>query len=400
MNLPDYLLIIITFFIAFAVSKILIPVLLTVARQKRLFEDCNDDRKIHTGNIPSLGGVAIFTAFMVVFSASSYASILPGYEYIVSASILLFAAGLKDDLILIAAHKKLGLQVLAAALIIFGAGVSIDNLGGVFGIYEISPWIEIPLSFFTIIVVVNAINLIDGIDALAGSIGFFASLFFGAWFYLAGLMHLAAFSFILAASISGFLWYNKPPAKIFMGDTGSLIIGFFLSIMAIKFLQLSLTEPNVVFWQPAAPVIAAAVLVVPLYDTLRVFIVRKLKGLSAFEPDNEHIHHQLLDVGFTHGKTVATLLTINIVIVASIIFLSSYVSNTVLLGFLLAFSMLLLPTYNWKRKLLTPFVSESLNEIVKSSREQSLSEGQSESNMDAEIAEDELGNKELQDVKF
>lgn len=390
MVIPEYVLVLVWSLAAFYVSKTLIPVLLSVAKQKRLYDDDSNSRKLHKGSIPNLGGVAIFTSFMVVFSASSFASLFTGYEYLVSASILLFAAGLKDDLIVIAAYKKLGLQLLAAALVIFGAGVSIDNFGGVFGLYEIPVWLEVSLSFFTMIVVINALNLIDGIDGLAGSIGVLSSLFFGFWFYLAGLVHLAAFSFILAASICGFLWYNRPPATIFMGDTGSLVIGFFLSILAIKFVQFSISEPNVVFWQPAAPVIVAAVLVVPLYDTLRVFIVRKLKGLSAFEPDNEHIHHQLLGVGFSHSKIVGTLLIMNIVILAAIIMLSLYVSNTLLLGLLLILSMLLLPTYSWKRKLLTPFVSgelrDQMNRDVTAVKDESLS------------SEEDDVNKELQDM--
>ncbi|WP_234571721.1 glycosyltransferase family 4 protein [Rhodohalobacter sp. 614A] len=342
-------------FVAFWVSTALIPILLLVAKRKKLFDDGNGFHKLHDGLIPTLGGVAIFTAFIITFSASSFADNIQGYGYFISASIILFAAGLKDDLIEISPTKKLAAQFLATALIVFGAGIQFTNMGGVFGLESISSWVGIPLTFFTIIVVINAHNLIDGIDGLSGSIGVLASLFFGYWFYKVGIYHWAAFSFILTASILGFLWYNRPPAKIFMGDTGSLIIGFYLAILAVNFVEYSTLVTDVVYWQPSAPIIVPAVLVVSLYDTLRIFIVRALKGKSPFEADKGHVHHHLLSVGLSHGQIVIFLLSLNVIILGSVIVASNFLSNTWLLVFLLSISMALFPTNRWKRNLLERF---------------------------------------------
>lgn len=358
MEIPALNLIIFWAVIAFVISKAMIPSLLLLAEKKHLYDDGDDFRKLHNGLIPTLGGVAIFTAFMISFSASSFADEIQGYGYFVAACLILFAAGLKDDLIDISPKKKLAAQFLATGLIVFGCDMQFTNMGGVFGADAISPWIGIPLTFYTVIVVINAYNLIDGIDALGGSIGVFVSGFFGYWFYTAGIYPMAMLSFVLAGSILGFLWYNRPPAKIFMGDTGSLMIGFFMSVLAINFVEYSITAPNVVFWQPAAPIIVAAVMVVPLYDTLRIFIIRALKGKSPFEADKGHIHHHLIKAGFSHGQIVVFLLSLSVIILGTIIISSLYLSNTWLLALLLGISVLIFPTNNFKRKLLAPFVSE------------------------------------------
>lgn len=347
-------------FASFWISKAIIPILLQISKEKHLFDDGDDERKMHNGLIPTLGGVAIFAAIIISFSASPLASQMDGYGYIVSASMILFAAGLKDDLLIISANKKLVSQLLAVGLIIFGADIYISNLGGVFGVEQVSGWIGIPLTFFTMIVVINSMNLIDGIDGLAGSLGIFAALFFGYWFYVAGFTEWAFLAFTFSASVMGFLWFNWSPAKIFMGDTGSLIVGFFLSVFAVQFVELSVAYPAAVSWQDAAPIVVAAVLAVPLYDTLRVFILRAIRGNSPFDADSEHVHHHILRAGFGHKKIVLVLLSLNSFILVSVIFLSFFLSNTLLLLYLLSVSTLILPTNRWKRQLLRYFSPPSI----------------------------------------
>ena len=358
MQIPEFYHIVFWTIAAFWISKSIIPILLLISEKKHLFDDGDDYRKLHKGLIPTLGGVAIFTAFLISFSASSFANEIQGYGYFIAASVILFGAGLKDDLIIISPNKKFTAQFLATALIVFGCDMYFTSLGGVFGIESLSVWTGIPLTFFTVIVVINAFNLIDGIDGLAGSMGVLSAGFFGCWFYLAGLYSYSIFSFILVGAILGFLWFNRPPAKIFMGDTGSLIIGFFMSVLAINFVEYSRILPEVVFWQSASPIIVAAVMVVPLYDTLRIFIIRALNGKSPFEADQEHVHHHLIKSGFSHGQLVVLLLIINIFILGSVIILSNYLSNTWLLVFLLTECVLIFPTNHFKRKMLKPFVSD------------------------------------------
>jgi len=341
---------------AFLFSKWLVPVMVLILKKKRLLDFGLEDRKIHSEPVPNLGGVAFFASFIIVYSASTFAGSFSGYEYVISGSVLLFSAGLKDDLIVISSSKKFGAQMIAALLLIFGTNLQFTSLGGVFGIYEIPEVAGVLLTLFTILVTINAYNLIDGIDGLAGSLAVFACLFFGVWFSMVGEVYLAAFAFIYAAAVLGFLWYNRPPAQIFMGDTGSLVTGYFIAVMAIQFVNLSYTHPEVVFWQDSIPILVGAVLVVPLYDTLRVFILRVMRGKSPFHADSEHVHHHLLDAGFSHGYSVAILLSLNVLIVITLMILSFFLSNTWLLISLLLLCVLLFPTNRFKRKLLSPFL--------------------------------------------
>jgi UDP-GlcNAc:undecaprenyl-phosphate GlcNAc-1-phosphate transferase len=340
---------------AFWISKLAIPLIIHYANKKQLFDDETDERKIHTGRVPSVGGVAIMLAFLVTFSASSFSEQFPAYGFLIASTIVLFAAGLKDDIFVISPSKKLLSQLVAISFIVFGSGIYFTNMGGVFGISDIPEWAGILLTFFTMIVVINAINLIDGIDTLAGGISVIGCIFFGFWFYLAGYYALAVMSATLAASVMGFLWHNYPPAKIFMGDTGSLLIGFYLSIFVVLFVNYAPVADPVVSWQHAAPVLAAAILIVPLYDTLRVFIVRLVNGYSPFLPDNDHVHHHLLRAKLTHGMSSLYLCVITLIIAGSMLFLSSYLSNTWLLVCLLSVSFLVFPTNSWKRSIISRF---------------------------------------------
>lgn len=355
MELLDMVLALFWITAAFWMSKVIVPVLILVAERKDLYDHADCDRKIHIGKIPTLGGVAIFTALLVAFSASSFAEQMEGYGFLFAASIVLFSAGIKDDLIGITPAKKLVAQFIAAGLVIFGAEIYFQSFGGIFGIHEIPAWIGIPISFFTIITVINAFNLVDGIDSLAGGVAIISASFFGYWFYTAGLHTLAVFSGILVASILGFLWHNRPPAKIFMGDTGSMLVGFYLSFLTIAFINSSITSSTVVMWQSAAPVIAIAALIIPLYDTLRVFMLRVIRGGSPFTPDRSHVHHHLLDAGFSHGQASIFLFLVNIFILSAAILFSQYMGNTALLGAVIVTSMAFFPTNRWKRKVVRRF---------------------------------------------
>jgi UDP-GlcNAc:undecaprenyl-phosphate GlcNAc-1-phosphate transferase len=165
-------------------------------------------------------------------------------------------------------------------------------------------------------VVVNAFNLIDGIDGLASGVGFIASTAFGAWFALAGDPVMAGLAFALSGSLLAFLIFNFSPAKIFMGDSGSLTIGLIICILAIKLVDFDVSKiHNEYILNISKPVFVMAVLVYPLVDTLRIFIYRAVRGLSPFSADRNHLHHRLLDIGCNHTKVVLIVYTVNIIII-------------------------------------------------------------------------------------
>jgi len=267
----------------------------------------------------------------------------------------MFFIGIKDDIIELTASKKFYGQLVAAIIIVFFADIKVTNLFGIFGIYEIPYWFSVIFSLFTILTIINAFNLIDGIDGLAAGIGAIASFAFGLWFYNYNQIPLCILSFTLFSSLLAFLVYNFSPANIFMGDTGSLIVGLILSVLAINFIQLSFASPPYAFPFRSSPAMAIAILIIPLLDTMRIFIVRMLQGKSPFKADRGHMHHFLLDMGLSHRGVSITLYSVNIFFIM-VALLLSHISSLVLLIVLifLAIGFSILPfaikTYNNKTR--------------------------------------------------
>lgn len=358
-----------------------IPVLVKVARAKQLLDLPMDERKIHFVGIPALGGVAIIAAIWLTFSLHPASELMQGYSTLLSASIVIFVVGLKDDLFVMDPFKKLLAQIAASLFMIFGGGINIESFGGVFGIGVIPYSVSTAITLFTMVVVINAVNLIDGIDGLAGTLSVLSALFFGAWFWQAGIYGEAVFATIFICAMGGFLVHNWERATIFMGDTGALLSGLYLSVLGIQFLNSALTMPQIVFWQSSAPVLLVAALIVPLYDTLRVFILRVGNGSSPFNADAEHVHHQLLNMGLSHQQVTLTLAVFQVIILGSAIGLSPFLEVNALLGAVLLISILLFPTLSIKRKILaaTPlsryFVNSSESDVQKKDDEDDSEEG-------------------------
>ncbi|RYF87261.1 MAG: undecaprenyl/decaprenyl-phosphate alpha-N-acetylglucosaminyl 1-phosphate transferase [Chitinophagaceae bacterium] len=200
--------------------------------------------------------------------------------------------------------------------------------------YEIPHFAGMVFTMFTIIVITNSFNLIDGVDGLAGSLGVLTTLVLGTYFYFIGEIAFGVMAFSLAGAIFSFLIYNFSPAKIFMGDTGSLLLGLVNSVLVIKFINVAGNAPGS-FALEAAPAIGFAVLIIPLFDTLRVFGLRILDRRSPFSPDRNHVHHFLLDLGFSHKKITLTCVAANIGFIA-LAYFTRHLGTTVVIGILLA----------------------------------------------------------------
>lgn len=292
--------------LAFLITFFAIPVIIQIAKNKKLFDE-PDERKVHKAVIPTLGGLGIFAGFIVATLMCSPAGQVPQLQYFAAASIVIFFLGLKDDILILSANKKFIGQLIAACIIMKFGDIRIDSMHGFLGINELPPIAGIVFTVFTIIVITNAFNLIDGVDGLAGSLGMVTTLVFGGYFYISGEPNFtyAVMAFSLAGATFAFLIYNFSPAKIFMGDTGSLLLGLINSILVIKFINVAGTPGH--DWScHAAPAVGFAVLIIPLFDTLRVFGLRILDRRSPFSPDRIHIHHYLLDLGFSHKKITLT----------------------------------------------------------------------------------------------
>lgn len=326
---------ILVFFTAFSVVLYSTPALIKVAVLKRLIDVPSEDRKIHKRAIPTIGGVIIYAATLFSFSLWYNIDDLHQYDQIyesvkefkilVATSLVLFFVGVKDDIIGTSPVKKLFANILVGLILVLMGDIRITGLHGVFGVNEIPLWGSVFLSLFTYIVVVNAMNLIDGVDGLAAGIGFIAASVFGVWFVFANEYTLASLSFSLSGALLGFLIFNFSPAKIFMGDSGSLIIGMFLCVLSIKLIEYPITRINNFWVHVSNPMIVIAALSYPLTDTLRIFTIRAAKGQSPFAADRNHLHHRLLDCGYSHLKTVIIIYVYSIITVG--VSLVSYYMN-------------------------------------------------------------------------
>lgn len=323
-----------------------IPSIITVAKQKGLY-DKPDHRKLHTNKIPRLGGLAIIAGFSIAVSVWGLPSeVNTRLQYLQAALIVLFFSGLKDDVVPMSPIKKLSSQLIATALVVIGEDIRVTSFYGLFGVDSIPVWISYALSIFTIVVITNAFNLIDGIDGLAGGLGFIISVTFGLWFNFIDQVCWSIISFSLAGALLGFLVFNFNPAKIFMGDAGSLSTGFLLAVLSIKFIEFNNPAVQNYYKITTAPVIAIAILVIPLYDTIRVFIVRALKGKSPFSADRNHLHHLLLNTGLGHKEVSLLLYIVNIVFVLIAFLMKD--SNILSMFFIiggLAFALSQIPVY-------------------------------------------------------
>lgn len=314
--------------IAFLITFSAIPIIIRVAEMKHLFDVPDDDRKLHASPIPSLGGIGIFAGFIL---ALLIAVPFGGLElqFMTAAFMVIFFLGMKDDIVVLTPFKKFLGQVVAAAILVFKGGVLINSMHGFLGIQEMPYAISVAITIFTIIVITNSFNLIDGVDGLAGSLGLLAASCFGVYFFLVNQHLYSVMAFSMAGALSAFLIFNVSPAKIFMGDTGSLLLGTVNAILVIKFIQIA-TTPTAAIYLPAAPAIGFAVLFVPLFDTLRIFGYRILSRRSPFSPDRNHVHHLLLAKGCSHNMVAFLAVSFNVLIIA-LTFFSRILGNTVLL---------------------------------------------------------------------
>ena len=321
---------ILSFLVACFVAVVAIPVVIKISELKSLMEKPGE-RRSHTTPTPTFGGIAIYAALLIAYflwPSIDQTDVYRTNLAVVGMTVLLFI-GIKDDLVGIDPNKKILFQVLAAIILIFFGDLRVDYLYGILGFHHIEEIVSILLTCFIFIALTNAINLIDGIDGLAGGIATIASATFGGWFLLTNHFTMACLAFTLAGALIGFLRFNfSKTSKIFMGNTGSLIIGFMLAFFAVRFVNLNASfryEPTAFF---NAPIIAIVILIVPIFDTLRVFLIRILAGRSPFSADRNHMHHILIDSGFSHLQATVILCGISLANTVLFLFLHRNITNT------------------------------------------------------------------------
>lgn len=295
---------------AMIVTIMLIPVWISVCRKWSLFDE-PDSRKHHMAMTPSMGGIAIFCGIFCSFLVFGMVNDNMKLQYLLGSVLILFFTGFFDDLINVNPFKKMILQS-ASAIVAFYGGFRLQNLDGLFGIYEIPLMLQLPLTIWFVVLFTNAYNFIDGVDGLAGSIGVIMTSAFGAIFYHYGIYDYAILSFCFSGALLGFLYFNFSPAQIFMGDTGSLVIGFTTAIMSIELLNAAVANPA----EAVQPSYILAILFIPVFDFTRVVILRSINGTSPFKADRNHIHHMILNHGFGHRSVAFIMAGFNLMILS------------------------------------------------------------------------------------
>jgi len=324
------------FITAFFIVLLATPSLIKVAKLKHLVDEPSEDRKTHYFSIPTIGGIIIFAGFIFAYSLwfpsenrnyfydqSELLSAFDQFKYMISALLILFFVGVKDDIIGTAPIYKLSGHLIVAFILVLMAEVRIVDMHGLFGFNELPIWVSIGISILTYVVIVNGFNLIDGVDGLAAGIGFICCACFAVWFKLAGDIPLTLLASCLAGALGGFLIFNFAPARLFMGDSGSMLIGAVLSVLAIRLIEHDTSKLPCILSDVSTPVAAMSILSYPLVDTLRVFFIRALRGGSPFIADRNHLHHALLANGLGHRCTVMTIYIVNLIVVGCALLTSS-----------------------------------------------------------------------------
>ena len=323
-NLQIAIQLIIIFILALCVSIYVLCIVVHAVNKMGLFDKPNA-RSSTNKTIPTLGGIAIFFSFVFVTTIGLHGIELAEWSYILIALMLIFFVGLKDDIVTLTPLKKIIAQILVAGILIFFAEIRFTNLHGLLGIKEIGMIPSILITGFTFVVIINAFNLMDGIDGLASGLSMLISLVFGSWFLVSGHFDYAIICFSLLGAIAGFFYFNVygKEYKIFMGDTGSLLLGTIISILVIRFNEFNVDQTQS-YAISSTPIISFGILAYPLIDTIRVMAIRIINRHSPFSADKNHLHHRMLALGYSHIKATYTIIGANAIFILLVFIMHTY----------------------------------------------------------------------------
>ena len=334
------------FLTSFIITYVAVPKVIFFADKFRL-ADVPGERASHKKTVPVFGSIAIFSG--IIFSLIFWAEI-DKIQFVLVSFLIVFFVGVIDDLLGLTPYKKIIGQVIAILIVIYMAKIQINSMHGVLGVYELPNIFATLFTVFVVIVITNGFNLIDGVDGLASGIGVISSLGFGVMAYLMNQTNMAIIAFSLMGALLAFLKYNFHPASIFMGDSGSLFVGVILSILAINSIRDGLVTETIHF-PNKGPLIAVVFLAIPLFDSLRVFVVRVMHGKNPLYAGREHIHHALLDLGFGHKRTALILYYTSILlIVGSYFLLELNINSSIAILALVSFIILMIPFYILRKR--------------------------------------------------
>ena len=358
--------------ISFFGTFLVMPSVIKLAIKKRILTE-GGGRNSHEGFTPNIGGIAIFFGLLLsnlfllgyYIKAQSFEESLIdvnslekflSYINITVACIIMFIVGLSDDLTSLSSRIRFIIQLIVSFCFTYFADIRIETLGGLFGIYELPYSFSICFSMLVVIFIINSFNLTDGLDSLATTLGTFILSSFAILFLLSNHYYDATLCFSGVSSLLAFWFYNKPPAKIFMGDSGSLVIGVIIAYSAIQLCNMPIDLSGTI-----NPVFILCVLAYPSVDTIRVFLVRVFSGKSPFIADRNHIHHLIVDKDFNHGWASFFSVMYSVVLTLICFLIREHVTFSFFFMLSLAIMFIILPMASWSRKIMIFLLSRFRN---------------------------------------
>lgn len=308
--------IIIPFFIALLLVGWIHPRLVKIALLKNIVDN-PDARKLQRTPVPVLGGVAVFFGVVIAIGCMSSVVDCSGLPVVIMAMMAMLYTGTMDDILSLSPGLRFVIEIVVVLLLIFVGGYCIDDFHGLWNIGRFSYWCAVPLTVVAAVGIINAINLVDGVNGLSSGYCIMACLIFGTLFFLAGEAPMTILAAVSVGALIPFFLHNVfgKTSKMFIGDGGTLVMGVVMSVFVIAILQngsrvAAYVNPNV-----GLVPFTLAVLSVPVFDTLRVMSTRILKGTSPFRPDKTHLHHMFIDLGCSHVATTLAILGVNMFVV-------------------------------------------------------------------------------------
>lgn len=299
------------------------PRLVRIAAMKMIVDN-PDARKLQKEPIPILGGVAVMFGAVLGISCTA---VFPETVFndtivlIIAVMMVMLYTGTMDDILELTPRLRFLIEIMSVCALIFVGGFRLDDLHGLWGVSVLPDWVAVPLTVFACVGIINAMNLIDGVDGLSSGFCITACAIFSAVFFKAGDMMMFILSMALIGALIPFFMHNVfgERSKMFIGDGGTLVMGAVMSIFVVRVLGVG--SPVAQFWDQShegmsAVAFTLAVLCVPVFDTLRVMVTRMLQGRSPFHPDKTHLHHMFIDLGFSHVGTTFSIILLNLTVVA------------------------------------------------------------------------------------
>lgn len=309
-----------TVVVSFCISLFLVgwihPRLVEIALMKNIVDN-PDARKLQRTPVPVLGGVAVFFGIVIGIGSMSALVNCSGLLIVIMSMMAMLYTGTMDDILNLSPGLRFLIEIIIVLLLIFVGGYCIDNFQGLWGIGAIAGWLAVPLTVFAAVGIINAINLIDGVNGLSSGFCIMACILFGVLFYLSGEITMAVLAAVSVGALIPFFFHNVfgKTSKMFIGDGGTLVMGTVMSVFVIEVLRSD--SECAAYVGPTVGLVpfTLAVLSIPVFDTLRVMSTRILKGTSPFHPDKTHLHHMFIELGASHAATTLAILSLNTLVV-------------------------------------------------------------------------------------